>query len=175
VETVYTIGYDLRSIDEFLEIIKHYEIGRLIDVRRWVVSRRLPAYSSESLKNTLESVGVEYVWLPELGGYRRFGVDVDDHGVASCFESPGFRAYATYITMNPSVKPILMKLVDLVSEKTSVLMCREKNPYVCHRKILADYLVAKGFRVIHIIDLEKTIIHKLSKCASVIDGELRYV
>jgi len=67
---VYTIGYDLRILDNFLEIIKHYGIARLADVRRWVVSRRLHDYSGESLKNTLKMVEVEYAWLPDLGGFR---------------------------------------------------------------------------------------------------------
>ena len=171
---VYTIGYDLRVFNEFIKILKKYGVERVIDIRRWVKSRKLPQYSREYLVEHLSREGIDYVWLPQLGGYRRFGVDVEDHGIATCFKSPGFRAYATYITLNPSVKPYLEKLVSLASEKTSTLMCREKYPWRCHRKILADYLVAKGFTVIHIIEADKTYTHKLHACAEVRNGELIY-
>jgi uncharacterized protein (DUF488 family) len=171
---VYTIGYDLRGFEEFLDILRAYSIERVIDVRRWVKSRRLPEYSYENLVERLPSNGIDYVWIPELGGYRRFGVDVEDYGIASCFKSEGFRAYATYITMNPSVKPYLEKLVRLASEKKSVIMCREKLPWRCHRKILSDYLLAKGFKVVHIIDRDRVYEHKLHKCAKIIDRELTY-
>jgi len=171
---VYTLGYDRRSFSEFVEILKRYGILCVVDVRRWVKSTRLPEYSGEYLARVLPGFGVDYYWIPELGGYRKFGVDVEDAGVATCFKSPGFRAYATYITMNPAVKPYLNQLLHLVSEKTCVLLCREKFPWMCHRKILADYLVVKGFSVVHIIDIDRTAVHKLHDCARVVSGELEY-
>jgi len=171
---VYTIGYDRRRFEEFIEILLSYGIKRVIDVRRWVKSVRLPEYSGENLRSNLARYGLDYYWLPELGGYRKFGVDVIDYGVATCFESPGFRAYATYITMKIEVKPHLQRLIQLASERTSVILCREKYPWLCHRKILADYLTVKGFTVIHIIDIDNTYIHKLHECAKVVNNELIY-
>jgi len=171
---VYTIGYGRRSFGEFAEILRRFGILRIVDVRRWAKSVRVPEYSAEHLGRALQSLGVDYHWIPELGGYRRFGVDVEDLGIATCFESPGFRAYATYITVSPAAKPHLNRLVQLVSEKTSAVMCREKLPWMCHRKILADYLTAKGFTVIHIIDADRAIPHRLHECAQVVNGELVY-
>ncbi|MET1159556.1 MAG: DUF488 family protein [Thermoprotei archaeon] len=171
---VYTLGYGGRSLEEFIGLIRGYRIERVVDVRRWVKSLKFPEYSGKNLSYKLMSMGIDYMWIPELGGYRRFSVDVRDYGIATCFKSQGFRAYATYITRSPSAKPHLEKLVRLVSEKTSVLVCRERIPWRCHRKILSDYLVAKGFKVIHILDPGKTVEHKLSKCAIVVDGELDY-
>ncbi|MEM1619019.1 MAG: DUF488 family protein [Desulfurococcaceae archaeon] len=171
---VYTIGYGGRTLGELIGILRHLGVGVVVDVRRWNTSRRLPEFSGGSLAEALSRVGIKYVWIPELGGYRKFGVDVEDHGVARCFESEGFRAYATYITLNPAVKPYLEKLVKVASSSTSVLLCREKYPWLCHRKILSDYLYAKGFRVLHVIDPENIVEHRLSRCAVVVDGELRY-
>jgi len=172
---VYTAGYDRRSLDEFAEILRRYSAPRVVDVMRWAKSIRAPEYSAEHLGRVLQAFGVEYYWIPELGGYRRFGADVEDIGVAKCFESPGFRAYATYITMSPAAKPHLNWLTQLVSEKASALMCREKLPWMCHRKILADYLTAKGFTVIHIIDADRAVPHRLHECARVVNGELVYI
>ncbi|MCI4436827.1 MAG: DUF488 family protein [Ignisphaera sp.] len=171
---VYTIGYGGRSLEEFLEILRSFNIELVVDVRRWTKSVKLPQFSGESLALALRSNGFDYVWIPELGGYRRFGIDVEDHGIATCFKAQGFRAYATYITMRSDVKPFLQKLLNLVSERLAVIMCRERIPWQCHRKILADYLVAKGFRVLHIIDRSKVIEHRLSKCAEIVNNELVY-
>jgi len=174
VRVVYTIGYGGRDLRELLDILKCFNIEAVVDIRRWSTSRRLPEFSGENLSRILRAEGYEYYWLPELGGYRRFGVDVEDYGVARCFEAEGFRAYATYITMNPAVKPHLERLVKIVSSRTSTLLCRERVPWLCHRKILSDYLVAKGFTVLHIIEKDRVVEHKLNKCALVESGELRY-
>lgn len=172
---IYTIGYGGRTLVEFIELLRGHGIQVLIDIRRWNKSVRNPIYSGENLEKTLSDIGISYYWFTELGGYRRFGVDVDDYGVASCFESEGFRAYATYITRRNDVTPVLERLVDIATRYTSAVMCSERIPWRCHRKILSDYLVVKGFRVYHIIDREQLIEHRLSRCAIVEDGYLRYV
>lgn len=172
---VYTIGYGGRTIFEFLEILSNYGIQIVVDVRRWNKSIKIQEFSGDNLKKALEVMGISYYWFPELGGYRKFGVDVDDYGIASCFKSEGFRAYATYVTTRIDIKLILNKTVDIVSTKRSVILCRERLPWRCHRKILSDFLVVKGFRVLHIIDINKLIEHKLSKCAVVEKSELRYI
>jgi len=174
VKVVYTIGYGGRTLAEFFKLLEHYGIRAVIDIRRWTISRKLPEFSRVNLARSLSACGYEYYWIPELGGYRRFGIDVKDYGVARCFESEGFRAYATYITMKPEVKPYLEKLVKIASLKTTTLICRERIPWLCHRKILSDYLVARGFRVLHIIKESQVVEHKLSKCARVINGRLEY-
>jgi len=175
IRIVYTIGHSSRSLDEFLTILKQYSIQRVIDVRRWPTSTRSRHFSREVLEEALRREGIDYVWIPELGGYRKFGVDVPPiENYATCFESEGFRAYAAYITLRQDVKQYLRRLEELVSEKLSALMCSERLFVRCHRKILSVYLVARGFKVIHIIDLGRTQEHKLSRCARIVDGELRY-
>ncbi|MEM1735343.1 MAG: DUF488 family protein [Desulfurococcaceae archaeon] len=172
---VYTLGYGGRSLEEFIEILKHYGVEVVIDVRRWNSSMKLPVFNGSNLETILRSLGLTYMWMPDLGGFRKFNVDVEDYGLATCFESDGFRAYATYIIMKMDVKPLLHMLLEVSSKRTIVLMCRERIPWFCHRKILSDYLVAKGFKVLHIISKDRVIEHKLSKCARVLNGELTYV
>jgi len=172
---VYTLGYGGRTLEELLSLVKSLGVRVVVDVRRWNKSVRLPEFSGESLSSALRSIGVEYVWLPALGGYRRFGVDVEDVGVAKCFESEGFRAYATYIVTRAEAKAALGELVSIAESKVAALLCREKYPWLCHRKIISDYLVAKGFRVLHAVDPGRLVEHRLSKCAVVEGGELKYV
>jgi len=171
---VYTIGYGGRSLEDFIRILEYYGVLRVVDVRRWNKSIKQPVFSGENLSRVLPKHGIEYYWIPELGGYRRFGVDVEDRGIATCFKSQGFRAYATFITVSTEAKRFLKKLVNLAATAPTVILCCEKHPWRCHRKIISDYLVAKGFKVLHILDAGKEVIHRLHRCAVVVGGELKY-
>ncbi len=172
---IYTLGHSDRSIDEFINILIKLKIKVLIDVRRWPSSRRHPHFNLLNLSRTLGNYGIDYMWIEKLGGYRKFNIDVPDYGIAKCFESEGFRAYATYITRNLEVKKWLSILLDIASQCLCIIMCSEKLPWFCHRKILSDYLVIKGFRVLHYIDEDSIIEHKLSRCARIVNNELDYV
>lgn len=171
---VYTVGYGGRTLQDLIELLRYYNVKRVVDVRRWNKSVRMPEFSGKNLLQELSNHSIEYYWMPELGGYRRFGVDVEDHGVGNCFRSSGFRAYATYLTTSIKVKPHLEKLVELAANAPSSLLCCEKYPWRCHRKILADYLTARGFKVVHVLGFKKIYSHKLHECAEVVEGRLRY-
>jgi len=172
---VFTIGHSNRSLEKFLNILKRKGVEVLYDVRSFPTSRFVPHFSKESLSSAVEAIGIEYIWDGRLGGYRRFGRDVKDLGIATCFKSQGFRAYATYLTTNPLAREAVSELAAICRRKITAIMCKERIPWRCHRKIISDYMIAKGFRVIHIIDEGHEVIHKLSKCARIIDGELHYV
>lgn len=171
---IYTIGYGGWRLTDFIEVLRGLSIQALIDVRRKPKST-LPGYSGGSLARALAVVGIAYIWIPELGGYRRFGVDVEDYGIAKCFSRKDLRAYATYISKNSEVKPYLERLVEIASRYMAVIMCSERDPWMCHRKILSDYLLSKGFRVVHILDKESLMEHRPSECAVVKNGVLEYL
>ncbi len=173
---VYTLGHSNRSLEELLSIIKALGAEVVVDVRRWPTSRKYPWFSSESLRGALASVGVRYLWMGgPLGGYRRFGVDVEDTGGASCFESQGFRAYALYLTSNPEAFKAMERLEDIAERYNVVILCSERLPWRCHRKIISDWLVLKGFKVIHIIEPGRRVEHKPSPCARLVGGRVVYV
>jgi uncharacterized protein (DUF488 family) len=95
-------------------------------------------------------------------------------GVARCFESEGFRAYATYLTLREDVISNLESVESIARSKTATLLCSERMPWRCHRKILADYFLARGFCVLHILEREKVVEHQLSKCAEIVENRLVY-
>lgn len=171
---VYTLGYSTLSLEEFLELLGSLGVSAVVDVRRWTMSVKRPEFSSERLAETLRKAGMSYLWLPELGGYRRFGVDVEDIGIATCFKSEGFRAYATYLVTSEAAQRALETLERAITQGTVAVVCKERWPFACHRKIVADWLTARGMRVLHAVP-PRLFEHKLSKCA-IIDGRrLRYV
>ena len=69
--TLYTIGHSTRTIDELIEALKAHDIQILVDIRAFPMSRRLPHFNRESLEKTLPVAGIEYRWLPALGGHRK--------------------------------------------------------------------------------------------------------
>ena len=141
---VYTVGHSNRTINEFLKLLRKYDIRVIVDVRRFPTSSKYPYFSLKNLKGILESQDIKYIWLgSELGGYR-------DGGYLKYMESNIF-------------KKGLKRLIQIIeSHKENVaIMCSEKFWFKCHRRFIANELARKGYRIIHIVDYEKTSIHKL--------------
>jgi len=157
---IYTIGHSNRSVDEFLEILKVFKIQVLVDIRRWPKSMKYPHFNYESLRDVLPRYSIEYVWEERLGGYRKFG--------------EGFRAYSTYILRSKEAKEALETIDKMARRKAIAIMCAEILPWNCHRKIVSDWFMVKGYEVIHIIGLNNTIKHKLTACADISNGDLTY-
>ena len=154
-----TMGHSTRSFDEFLSLLREFEIEVLFDIRRFPGSRRLPHFNRGSLEKILPSAGIEYIWLENLGG-RRSGPDLDDSPNTG-LTHPAFRHYADYMQTAPFCQAV-EKLLSIASEKSSAVMCAEKLFWKCHRRLLSDYLVAQGVIVGHIMAPGRLQPHKLS-------------
>ncbi len=143
---IYTIGHSNRTISELLLILRNHGIKVLVDVRRFPKSTRNPQFNRENLESQLRKQGIEYYWLgEELGGYRKGG-------------------YQRYMKTEGYLKGI-EKLLEIVESSNGniVLMCSEKLWFKCHRRFIADTLVDLGYKVIHIIDLDKVQEHRRTK------------
>ncbi|ACP49603.1 protein of unknown function DUF1130 [Sulfolobus islandicus Y.N.15.51] len=169
---LFTIGHSNRSLEDFMEILRKYNVEILIDVRRWPKSSRYPHFNKENLKKALEQSGIEYLWKEQLGGYRKIGKDVEDIDIGKCFKSEGFRAYAIYILTNERVMEALEDIRRI--NKIKMIMCSEKFPWNCHRKIISDWFLTRGDEVVHLIEKESTIKHKLTTCAEIVKNNLNY-
>ncbi len=134
---IYTLGTSNRTIDEFLAILGQYNIKKIIDVRRFPRSTRYPHFNQEKFSLALEKAGHSYFWLGDLlGGFRNGGYDK-------------YRAQAPY-------KKGLEQVQKIAEDASSTLVCAEKLPWKCHRLQLAKDLNFMGWKVIHIIDIDRT-------------------
>ncbi|MCX7857987.1 MAG: DUF488 domain-containing protein [Deltaproteobacteria bacterium] len=71
---IYSIGTSKRELEDFLDILKTYQIKAAVDVRTFPVSKRFPQFCQETLSKVLEYSGIKYIYLGfELGGLRRGG------------------------------------------------------------------------------------------------------
>jgi uncharacterized protein (DUF488 family) len=68
----------------------------------------------------------------------------------------------------------VVELVQLAKVSPTAFMCAESLWWKCHRSLIADYLKAKGYDVIHIMSVEKTEVHPYTSAARIVDGELSY-
>ena len=59
-KNIYTIGYTAFKIEEFISILKKYNITCVIDVRSLAYSQHYTDYNKEAFKQILDSNGIVY-------------------------------------------------------------------------------------------------------------------
>jgi uncharacterized protein (DUF488 family) len=147
--TVYTVGHSNRTLDELLAILRSFAIETLVDIRRYPRSRSNPQFDGERLVAPLAAAGIEYVCLPTLGG-RRSRKDAPGAPPQQGWRVEAFRAYAAYATTR-AFRAAFQELTTIARRSRSAIMCSEALWWRCHRRIVADYLLAEGLRVRHIL------------------------
>ena len=130
------MGHGARSAVAFVFLLRQARIARLVDVRAYPVSRRHPQFSGDALARSLQEAGIAYDWQGRaLGGMRK-------GGYAAHMETPLFRDAAA-------------ALIGQSRRESVCIMCAETDPADCHRSHIADWLVAQGERVVHLLGEDK--------------------
>lgn len=166
---LYTIGHSTHPIDEFIEMLKHFGIKMLVDIRRFPGSRKYPQFNKDSLVQSLEQAEIGYRHIEQLGGRRKSHPD----SLNINWHNESFRAYADYME-DEAFKEGIKELESYAHAQLTAFMCSEALWWRCHRSMVADYLKAKGWEVIHIFSGNKTEIHPYTSPARIINGELSY-
>lgn len=162
--TVWTIGHSTRTLDEFIAVLRHYEIEALVDVRTVPRSRKNPQFNKDVLGPAMERTGIEYVHAKDLGGLRKPRKD----SINTAWRNESFRGYADYMQTH-EFEEALSRLIELARRKRTAIMCAELLPWRCHRSLIADALLVRGFDVVEVFDEQKSQPHKLTPFA-VVEG-----
>jgi uncharacterized protein (DUF488 family) len=145
----FTIGHSNRSLEAFTGLLAEAEIGLVADIRKMPVSRANPQFNGEALAGTLAGTGIRYRHIAALGGLR-----AKAHGLSpgenDFWENRSFHNYADY-ALSPQFHAGLEELIGEGRERRTAIMCSEVVWWRCHRRIVADYLVAHGESVLHIM------------------------
>ena len=144
---IWTVGHSNHSIERFIEILKAHGIERVIDVRRFPVSRKWPHFDAPALAASLPSEGIDYAGMPELGGRRKARPD-SPH---TAWRVDAFRGYADFMDTE-DFETAFRRAAALARERRSALMCAEALPWRCHRSLLADACLARGWEVVEILN-----------------------
>ncbi len=166
---ILTIGHSTRTLSEFVEMVKAYDVTLVIDVRSVPRSRHNPQFNKETLPNVLKLEGVKYVHMPEIGGLRRPKPD----SVNTAWRNKSFRGYADYMQTKEFTEQLL-NLIALARENRVAVMCAEALPWRCHRSLIADALVVRHIKVEHILSAESSIKHELTEWAHVEGTKITY-
>lgn len=169
--TIHTVGHSTLSWDDFLAILQRGAIEVLCDIRSAPGSRKFPHFSGRAMEGMLADAGIAYRWLPELGGRRKHGLG--ERSPNKALRSASFRNYADYM-QSAEFRTALAGLVALASERRVAIMCAESVFFNCHRRLVADALVAQGVRVLHLQQHGKPLEHQLPPEARVADGRVTY-
>lgn len=133
---VFTVGYEGRTIDELVGLLRRHRVRVLVDVRLNAISRRR-GFSKTALAGSLADAGIDYVHEPQLGNPKE--------------NRPAFRegrpaAHRKYLKhVERQGTDAVARLTDLVASAPTALLCFEQEPESCHRTTIAKEL---GFSVV---------------------------
>jgi len=166
---VLTIGHSVRSLDEFIALLKANVVTLVVDVRTIPRSRHNPQFNGDSLPDSLKKVGVGYVHMPGLGGLRH----AKHNSINAGWRNASFRGYADYMQTTEFQEQI-EELIQLANEHQIALMCAEAVPWRCHRSLIGDALTVRGIRTEDIMSLTQRRLHVLTPFAHVRGSTVTY-
>jgi uncharacterized protein (DUF488 family) len=134
-----TIGHSTLAIEVFVRALQDNGVALLVDVRTIPQSRHNPQFGREALSASLRAAGIEYRWMPSLGGLRH----ARKESVNTGWRNVNFRGYADYMETE-AFQEALLELIELEKKSTVAIMCSEAVPWRCHRSLIGDALLVRG-------------------------------
>jgi uncharacterized protein (DUF488 family) len=161
-QEILTVGHSNHEERRFLELVRQAGVELIADVRANPRSRH-PQFNHPALAASLEGAGIGYEHLgEELGGRRRPAPASPN----AAWENESFRGYADHMA-SPEFAAGLERLQTLASARRTAVMCAEAWWVRCHRRLIADALTARGWRVLHLNERGGTEEHELTPFAAI--------
>ena len=148
-QPLFTVGHSNRNIADFVDILRGGGVQLVVDVRTVPRSRANPQYNFDVLPSELAPFQLGYERIAELGGLRGRAHDVAPD-VNGYWENRSFHNYADY-TLSDAFEAGLDRLLATADRQPTAIMCAEAVWWRCHRRIIADYAIARGRRVVHLM------------------------
>ena len=168
----FTIGHSTRTIEAFVDLLRVGEVRTVIDIRTVPRSRHNPQYNEDGLPAALAPYQIGHGRIPALGGLRSRVREVAPE-LNGWWENRSFHNYADH-ALSEDFRAGLDELVALGRDRSVAMMCSEAVWWRCHRRIVADHLIARGETVFHLMDGGRAEPARLSGGACVEDGRVAY-
>jgi uncharacterized protein (DUF488 family) len=166
---ILTVGHSNHEELDFLDLLRGARVELLADVRANPRSR-YPQFNRSALAGTMKAAGLGYAPLgADLGGRR---VPIDGT-INQGWEVEAFRGYADHMASEQFEAGIGM-LESLARDRRTAAMCAEADWSRCHRRLLADALTVRGWRVVHLGPTGNLTPHELTDFAVVENGVVTY-
>jgi len=166
---IFTIGHSTHPINEFVNLLQAHGVKEIIDVRSIPKSRHNPQFNVDTLKDSLKRVLIKYKHIKRLGGLRHTKIDSINLG----WRNISFRGFADYMGSS-EFEEGLEALIKIASARNTAIMCAEAVPWRCHRSLIADALIKKGWLVRDIMSHKTATKHRLTPFLKVRKGQLIY-
>jgi len=133
ITALYTIGYESKKFEGYLNQLIKNDIKVLVDVRKNAFSMKY-GFSKKTLKNAVENLGIKYIHLPNLG--------IESKNRKTLNSTKDYnKLFKIYEEMLFYKQNELMILNDLIQkEKRVAITCFEKDVKYCHRGVIANYM-----------------------------------
>ena len=171
-KVIYTVGHSTRTIDELVRVLASHGVSRLVDIRTIRRSRTNPQFNEARFARALARRGIDYVALPALGG-RRGKAKRPPRRSNEAWRVAAFRNFADY-ALGSEFRAGLAELRTLARTKPTAIMCAEAVWWRCHRRIVADHLLARGVPVVHLMTETKSEPATLTPFAVASRGSVSY-
>jgi len=169
---IFTVGHSTRSIGEFAALLHRGAVELVVDVRTVPRSRHNPQYDEGVLGAELGAYQIAYERMPALGGLRGRSPEVAPE-VNGYWDNQSFHNYADY-ALSDEFAAALGELLQISSARPCSIMCAEAVWWRCHRRIIADYLLARHRTVCHLMGIDRVQPAQLTPAAKIDDGRITY-
>jgi uncharacterized protein (DUF488 family) len=130
--TLFTLGYQQRTPDEFVALLRGAGVDVLVDVRETPLSHK-PGFSKRGLEQALAAQGIAYVHAGFAGTPK---------AIRSGLGEPEdiLRGFQHHLDTHPEVLDLFDELIGrlLDAGKRVCIACYERDPAGCHRRVLAE-------------------------------------
>jgi uncharacterized protein (DUF488 family) len=131
---IYSIGYEGKTFLFFIDLLKQYDIKRIIDVRRSPTSNQQD-YCQIHLQNNLLQHKITYLHFPDFSPPNEMRMLYQ--------QTHDWEGFATTFKKFLSTKKTQIALWAKLLENGDCLLCYEKNHLKCHRSLLYPYIPYK--------------------------------
>ena len=149
----FTIGHSTRSLEELVQALRAAEVALLADIRTVPRSRTNPQFNRDVLPGSLSGFGISYEHMAALGGLRGKARTTPAE-VNAFWTNDSFHNFADY-ALSEEFRAGLARLLDEGHRRRCAIMCSEAVWWRCHRRIVADYLIAHHQSVFHVMGRDR--------------------
>lgn len=142
-DTIYSIGYEMKSVDYFYSQLLNFGVKGILDVRRNAYSFKY-GFLAQTLRMITKELNLTYTHIPELGVDTSLRKDLTQPGAYG-------HLFEMYELDLKNKEHLILDAAEIVSSTPTALLCFEADPEFCHRSRLSLHLAcATNMSIIHI-------------------------
>ncbi|WP_294129247.1 DUF488 family protein [uncultured Clostridium sp.] len=142
---IYTIGHSNYTVERLIDMLKHYNINCVVDIRGTPYSKYNIQFDKETIRYTLSKAGFIYIYMAKELAAKRIN--------KQSYNEEGYSDFEKVIKENEFIEGIERLKNGCNKGYKIALLGAMQEPIRCHRSILVGRALREnGFNVKHILD-----------------------